>query len=69
MRFLKGAAVPRDERNSCNQDEWDKAAPRYCALLSAAMTLKQIQGTYFAACLLAEHNVQVEHAVMVLALN
>ena len=59
--------MPREERNSCSLDEWDVAALRYCALLAAAMVLKPIQGTYFAACLLAENNVEIEHALMALA--
>lgn len=49
-------------------DEPDEAARRYCALLASAMVLKLVQGTYFAAFLLAENEMELEHAVMALAL-
>ena len=47
----------------------DAAAERYCALIAAAMVLKPIQGTYFAATLLAENEVKIEHALTALALH
>ncbi len=59
--------MPRDENSSYNQEPLDAAARRYCALLAAAMLLKPIQGTYFAASLLAENEVKLEHAMMALA--
>ena len=61
--------MPRDDRNSCDQKTLDAAAVRYCALLAAAMVLKPIQGTYFAASLLGENNVDIEHAMMPLVLH
>lgn len=57
------------EINSGDQDELAMVAKRYCALLSAAMMLRPLHGTFFAACLLVENNVEIEHAVMVLALH
>lgn len=59
--------MPRDENSSCDQKTLDAAARRYCALLAAAMMLKPIQGTYFAASLLAENDVDIEHAMLALA--
>ena len=59
--------MPRDEKSPCDQKTLDAAAVRYCALLAAAMVLKQIHGTYFAASLLAENEVKIEHAMMALA--
>lgn len=61
--------MPRDDRSSCDQKTLDAAAVRYCALLAGAMMLKPIQGTYFAASLLAENNVKIEHAMMTLGLQ
>ena len=61
--------MPRDEKSACDQKTLDAAARRYCALLAAAMVLKQIQGTYFAASLLAENGVKIEHALTALALH
>jgi len=59
--------MPRDDRNSSDQKTLDSAAERYCALLAAAMVLKPIQGTYFAASLLAANAVNIEHTIMALA--
>ncbi len=60
--------MPRDDRNPCDQKALDVAAGRYCALLAAAVSLKPTHGTFLAASLLAENDVRVEHAVLVLAL-
>ncbi len=52
------------ERFQCEQFGSDTAA-----LLAAAATLKLTHGTFLAACILAENNVKLELAVMVLALD
>ena len=61
--------MPRDEKSSCDPKTLDADAARNCALLAAAMVLKPIQVTYFAASLLAEYKVKIEHAVKALALH
>lgn len=53
----------------CDQDEPDEATRRYCALLAAAMMLKSMRGTFCAASFLAENDVDVEQAVVVLGLR
>lgn len=53
----------------CNQDEFDVAARRYCALLAAAAQLQSTHGTFYTACLLAENAVKIEHAMLVLGLR
>ena len=59
--------MPRDKSSSCDQQTLDAATVRHCALLAAAMVLKPTHGTYFAASLLAENSVEIDHAVMALA--
>lgn len=53
----------------CDQDEFDVAARRYCALLAAAAQLQSTHGTFFTACLLAENAVKIEHAMLVLGMR
>ena len=61
--------MPSDENSSCVHDTVDVAAGRSCAILAAAMMFKPIQGTFFTACLLAENDVKIKHALRALTLH